>query len=308
MAGVALLGLALAGLNGCATPTPTSAPTDASATHVVATTSIWGDVVRQITDCGGGTVTTLIPSGADPHDYSPSASDVVEMVHADLVVANGLGLEEGLATAMAAAREDDAHIYDVGPYLDPQPLAEAGEEESSSGLDPHVFLDPVRVAKGAELIGAQLTATTGHDYGPCAAKVAASISAAGDEAGTIMSVVPADRRILVTDHDALGYFARRYNFRIAGVVIPGGSTLAQPSSSGLADLAETVRTTGVPAIFANTAHNTDLTEALAGEVGNVKVVPLYVDSLGAPGSGADSYQGLIRTDATRIADSLGQGS
>jgi zinc/manganese transport system substrate-binding protein len=106
---------------------------------------------------------------------------------------------------------------------------------------------------------------------------------------------------LVVAHD----FSRAYGYTVAGVVIPGGSTLAQPSSQELAALSGTVRTAGVKAIFANTANPTALIEALAKESGQrVAVVQLYVGSLGPPGSGADTYSGMMLTNARRIADAL----
>ena len=113
-----------------------------------------------------------------------------------------------------------------------------------------------------------------------------------------------EKRILVTDHDALGYFAAAYGYNVAGTVVPGGSTLAEPSSAELAALAATVQETGVPAIFANTANPQALVDALAAEVGDVEVVDLYVGSLGPAGSGADTYQPMMTTNAQRISDAL----
>jgi zinc/manganese transport system substrate-binding protein len=108
----------------------------------------------------------------------------------------------------------------------------------------------------------------------------------------------------VTDHDAFGYFSEAYDFEVAGVVIPGGSTLAEPSSEEFAGLVEVVREAGVRAVFANTAHRTVLIEALCAEVGDVAVVELYVDSLGAEGSGAEDYAGMMLTDARLVAQAL----
>jgi zinc/manganese transport system substrate-binding protein len=112
-------------------------------------------------------------------------------------------------------------------------------------------------------------------------------------------------RLLVTNHDALGYFADRYDFEIVGVVIPGGSTLADPSSAELAALVETLLETDVPAIFAETSSPAQLAETVAAEAGNdVEVVELHTGSLGEPGSGADTLIGMLRTNATRIRDAL----
>jgi zinc/manganese transport system substrate-binding protein len=274
-------------------------PTGATVS-VVATTTILGDVAGQVMSCAGGQVRTLMPIGADPHAYSPSSADVAAMVSADLVIANGLGLEETLSSALATARQDGADVLEVGPALDPQPFGD------SSSQDPHVWMDVSRTATAATVIGDKLAAVTGDTaYADCGGKVAASLTATDTEVRTILHEVPQASRILVTDHDAFGYFSRAYGFTVAGAVIPGGSTLAQPSSSELTALSQKIRETGVRAIFANTANPTALIDALAQESGtHVAVVQLYVGSLGAAGSGADTYQGMMLTDAHRIADGL----
>lgn len=298
-------------LAGCAS-TPESEPeSESSGVSVVATTTVWGNVTEQITACGGGQVTTLMPIGADPHDYSPSAQDVATMVNSDLVIANGLGLEEGLESAIESAQADGATVLTLAPDLDPLPFGggdhdHGGEDHDHEGDDPHVWLDPVRVATAAEIIGTQLSQVTGEaQYTECGTRVAEDIRATDAEVAEILMAVPDDRRILVTDHDALGYFADRYGFEIAGVVVPGGSTLGDPSSSEVADLVGTIKAAGVPAIFANTANPQGLIDALASEVGDVSVVELYIGSIGEPGSGAESYQTMMLSNASAIAGSLG---
>jgi len=250
-----------------------------------------------------------MPVGADPHDYAPSSQDVAAMVGADLVVANGLGLEEGLGQSLESATSDGATVFEVAPQLDPLPFGDdpaVGEDEGHGSDDPHVWHDVTRAAKASGLIGAELTKATGNpDYAECGTTLQGELMTVNDEVAATLATVPEERRILVTDHDALGYLAAAYGYRVAGTAIPGGSTLAEPSSAELAALAGTVRDAGVPAIFANTANPQALVDALASEVGDVEVVPLYVDSLGEPGSGADTFQGMVRTNAQRISDALG---
>ena len=189
---------------------------------------------------------------------------------------------------------------------EPQAEGEAPSEgEEHSGDDPHVWLDMTRAATGATLIGEQLTAATGNAaYTECGTQVADDITATNAEVVALLDTVPADQRVLVTDHDAFGYFSTAYGYEVVGVVIPGGSTLGEPSSAELSALAATIQAEGVPAIFANTANTTQLTEALAGEAGNVQVVPLYVGSIGDPGTQAATYQGMMRVNAERIASAL----
>jgi zinc/manganese transport system substrate-binding protein len=315
-AALALAGCASSGSDNAAASTSGSGGAGAS---VVATTTIWGDLTRQVVECAGaGEVATLMPVGADPHDYSPSSQDVAAMVGADLVVANGLGLEGGLEESIDSAKSDGATVFEVAPELDPLPFAEHSEEEGHSeeeaaeeehdhgSEDPHVWHDVTRAAKATGLIGAELTKATGNpDYAECGTLLQGELMTVNDEVAATLATVPEERRILVTDHDALGYLAAAYGYTVAGTVIPGGSTLAEPSSAELAELTTTVKEAGVPAIFANTANPQALVDALASEVGDIEVVSLYVDSIGEPGSGADTFQGMVRTNAQRISDALG---
>ena len=314
VATVAAAALILAGCAG--TDSETSASPTASAgtgATIVATTTIWGDISRQIVECtGAGEVSTLMPIGTDPHDYTPSSKDVAAMVGADLVVANGLGLEGGLEESLDSAAADGATVFEVAPLLDPLPFGEEGEERSEEegdehgSEDPHVWHDVSRAAKAAGLIGAEITRATGNpDYAECGTLLQGELMTVHDEVAATLATVPEDQRILVTDHDALGYLAAAYGYTVAGTVIPGGSTLAEPSSAELAELTATVEETGVGAIFANTANPEALVEALATELGDIEVVALYVDSLGEPGSGADTFQGMVATNAQLISDALG---
>jgi zinc/manganese transport system substrate-binding protein len=311
--------LLLAGCSSDAESGSATAPTGPGGVgaRVVATTTIWGDITRQVVECAGaGEVATLMPVGTDPHDFSPSSQDVAAMIGADLVIANGLGLEGGLEKSIESAKADGATVFEVAPQLDPLPFGghSEGEEHSEEeeeghehgSEDPHVWHDVTRAAKAAGLIGAELTKATGNpDYAECGTLLQGELMTVNDEVAATLASVPEERRILVTDHDALGYLAAAYGYTVAGTVIPGGSTLAEPSSAELAALATTVREAGVPAVFANTANPQALVDALASEVGDIDVVSLYVDSLGEPGSSADTFQGMVRTNAQRISEALG---
>ena len=283
-------------LTGCTSPQAT-APT------VVATTTILGDITHQITACAGGTSVTLMPNGTDPHDFAASSQQIALMDDADLVVANGLGLEAGLTDALASAKTDGAHILEVGPHLDPLPF-----NGSTTTPDPHVWFDMERMALAAELIGTTLADTTTHTaYRDCGQQVASRIRAAEKQVAATLNSVAESKRVLITDHDAFGYLAARYGYRVAGSVVPSSSTLAEPSSADLAALAADVRRLGVPAIFSNVGQPGALASAVASDAGTrVTVVPLYVESLGAPGTSADSYIGMMMYDATAIADALNQ--
>lgn len=323
---------------------PETSPAEESDVTVVVTTSILGDVTGEIVECAGGTVSVLMPVGTDPHDFSASSDQVASMINADLVVANGLGLESGLKDSLANAATDGATIFEVGPLIDPIEFGkgahsdhghdeaghddhghdeaghdeaghdEAGHDEAGhegdghdhGSLDPHFWFDMTRMAVAAQLIGAELTEVTGNqEYTTCADTTANSLRAAEGEVRALLEAVPADQRILVTDHEALGYLADTYGYEIAGTVIPAGTTLAEPSSADLANLVKVINAEGVNVIFTNAAQPSALADAVAAETGrDIAVVPLYVESLGAPDSPAATYMDMMRTNAQLISEGL----
>lgn len=333
---VALVSASIAVISGCSSPLDTGAETASPATEVsnapsgptiVATTTILGSVVSDILVCAVGddaSLTVLMPIGADPHDFQASSQQVAQMTDADLVVANGLFLEAGLVSILESVGEQDARILELAEGLQPLPFAYASqekddehnhsEEESTESedahehgdLDPHFWLDMGRMALATELIGSELATIVGDEiFAQCGVTVAERIRDA--EAGVVetLSSIPLDRRVLVTDHDSFAYFADSYDFRVVGVVVPGGSTLADPSSKALAELVGTIRAENVPAIFANTATSSAVAEAIAGEAGaGVEVVALFVGSIGGPGSGAENYIAMMQSNAALIAKAL----
>ncbi len=293
-------------LAGCA------GPADADVVAMATTTPI-GDVLADITACAGARSATLMGPGDDPHTFAPSSAQVAALARAGIVFANGLGLEEGLTSALEAATSDGARVVELAPLVDPigfaeEPLAEGETHEGHDhgAEDPHFWLDAARMALAAEVMGEVLAEDTGNgEFRSCGASTRDALLETDTEVRAILARVPPERRILVTDHHSFGYFAEAYGFRVAGVVIPGGSTDAEPSSAQLAALVGTVRDLGVPAIFSNTAAPSPLVDAVAAEAGGLTVVPLHVGSLGPAGSGADTYAGMMITNATLIAEALG---
>lgn len=310
-------------LGGCASSAPvTSTPTapGQSGPRIVVTTDIWGDVVGQLVACGGGTVEVLMPSGADPHDFAPSSAQLAGMQGAEIVIANGLGLEAGMQDALIGLRADGGNVWEIAPLLDPLPFSAARAHADEHGtadehdtaddhgaLDPHVWFDLQRMVKAVTLIGDELDSLNDGQgrYADCARQLADTFSSTDSEIRSRLAAIPEDQRILITDHDALGYFAAAYDFDVAGTVIPAGSTLAEPSGRDIAELAAQVSSLGVPAIFANVAQPQDLAQAVAAESGTqVQVIPLFVEGLGEPGSGADTYLTMMRTNTELIASGL----
>lgn len=305
-----LVALALVA-SGCSSPS-SGEPTGIT---VVATTTIWADVAAQIVG-DDGSVVSLMPVGADPHGFQASSSQVAAMVSADLVVANGLGLEVGLTDVLETAQLDGANVLWVGVAAQPVgsvsgsrtclPLLASAGIDQPTGCDPHVWMDPERAALAAVAIADALVQMDDSvDWRARASDYAQELATAAQTIESMLLPIPDARRKLVTNHDSLGYFAARFDLEIIETVIPTGSTLADPSSGDLADLVERMIEEDVKVIFAETTDPTGLAEAVASEVGaNVSVVELYTGSIGAPGSGADSLIGMLTLNAELIADAL----
>ncbi len=272
---------------------------DGDRPDVVVTTTILGDVVRQVVG-DAAEVQVLMPVGADPHEFSASTRQAEAMAAADLLVVQGGGFEQALGRVIDAARHDGTPVFAVADHVD-----------LLAPNDPHVWTDPVRMASAVDALGATLAGIDGMDPGVTsrAASYAAQLRALDGDIRAMVAGVPPDRRVLVTNHDVFAYFADRYGFEVLGAVVPSLSTAAGASPAGLEDLAHLIAARHVPAIFAETTRPTALAEALADEVGApapVAVIELYTESLGEPGSGADTYLGLLRTDAQRITGALVQ--
>jgi zinc/manganese transport system substrate-binding protein len=283
--------------------------------RIVVTTSTLGDLVSKVVG-SDATVEILMPIGADPHSFSPSSRQVAALSDADLVVTNGLGLEENFSDVLEGVIGDGGSVLDLGSMLDPIPFGvddedheeeDHGEEEDDDHtLDPHIWMDPLRMADAARFVAEALSEVDdGIDWTARAASYSADLNELHTEIEGMLSPIDDSKRLLVTNHDALGYFAARYGFEVIGTVIPGGSTLGDPSSEDLASLVATMRELGVCVVFAETTRPSVLAEAVAAELGGeVQVVELFTGSLGEPGSGAETLIDLLRLDATRIAEAL----
>lgn len=230
----------------------------------------------------------LLETGDDGHDHEDEESHEEGDGHVD----HGEGEHRG-------DHGEDAHGHEEHEEQDD------GHEHGPE--DPHIWTDPSRMAGGVEALGEAVTQLDGIDPGAVQDQAAAYAQELRDLDGEIESLlagIPEDQRVLVTNHEVFGYFADRYGFEVVGTVIPTSSTQAEPSGAQLDDLADTIRDYDVPAIFADTSTSTDLADRLAGSVGDIEVVQLYSESLGDEGSGAESYVGMMRTNATLIASAL----
>jgi zinc/manganese transport system substrate-binding protein len=312
---VPVLAVALV-LAGCGGSNDDTAGDGCAVGRVVATTTVLGDVVASVVG-DRADVDVLMPIGADPHGFEASAAQAAGLREAGLIVANGLDLEEGLTDVIEGAEADGVPVFRATDHVDLLPFGDHDEEGHGDGdgdghegtMDPHIWTDPARMAAVTGALGAALADLDpgcGNGWRTAAADEQEALLELDREVEDRLDAVPAEMRKLVTNHHSFGYFADRYGFEMIGVVVPGGSTLAEPSPADLADLVAAVEASGVPAVFAETTQPAVLARAVADELGRgVEVVTLYTGSLGEPGSGAETYEAMMLLDADRIAGALG---
>jgi zinc/manganese transport system substrate-binding protein len=296
------------------TASTAAAVTDGDLPTIVVTTNILGDVVTR-TVGGLAEVEVIMPVGADPHEFAPSAKQAEAMENADLLVVNGAGFEAGMTDIIEQVESSGTPVFEFTDHVELLEFDgdhEAGhsdeEDHDQSGDDPHIWTDPSRMVSAVEAFGGALIDVEGIDAAAVDAQVQAyvdeliALDAAMDDT---LSVVPPERRVLVTNHEVFGYFADRFDFDVVGAVIPSLTTSAEPSTAEVEALAELIEQEQISAIFADTSGSTQLADAIAESAGtDVAVVVLYSESLGEPGSGADTYIGMMTTNATLIADAL----
>lgn len=273
---------------------------------IVVTTNILGDITREIVG-DQAEVTVLMKPDADPHSFGISAQEAARLEKADLVVHNGLGLEEGIARNVAAAEDAGVPALEVGANVDPLPYT---SDESEGEPDPHFWTDPARVLMAVDLITEHVVEEVD---GVDADTVRANAEAYAGEVeeldawmGEEFSALSDEDRRLVTNHHVFGYLADRYDFEVIGAVIPSGTTLASPSTSDLKDLSDAVAEAGVSAVFADSSRPDRLATVMAEEAGvEIEVVALYSESLTAEGGGAATYLEMMRANTEAIAAGLG---
>lgn len=278
----------------------TTGPAEPEGTlRIIVTTSIVGDVVSNVVG-DHAEVSVLIPNGGDPHEFQLSAKQVAELRDADLVVAIGLGLEPSIAKALDDAATDGTRVLELGPSVDPRSYPDGSP-------DPHIWFDPLRMIDATRLIADALDELdSATDWSANAEAYVDQLTDADEQIATLIAVLSADQRKLVTNHESFGYFADRYGLEVVGVIIPGGSTLANPSSAELAELVQVVNELAVPVIFAETTESSELAIAIAGETTQpVTVVELLTESLAPAGQPGDSLISLLLVDAERIVAGLG---
>ena len=282
---------------------PAAAQSASQGPRVIASTSVFADMVRQVGGDRLGSVRSIVPAGVDVEDYEPTPDDLQALAQANLLVMNGLALDRWVPKLVQAANpgintlvlSDGLRVLGVGSS-DDQDIAQNG--------NPHFWLDPQYAKVYVGKIHDQLVSIDPDGSATYDANAAAYLAQLDELDGWIqqqVATIPVDNRKLVTFHEAYPYFAARYGFQLIGVITP--SPGQDPSAGELAKLVDTVKAAHVKAVFSEAQFSPKLTQTLAQEAGVQQVVTdLYNDSLGDPP--ADSYIGMMRYDVGRMVQAL----
>ena len=295
--------------------------------RVVATTTIVGDVVSQI---GADLIdlSILLPVGTDPHGFDPTPQDIAKVAEADVIFANGAGLEEFLDNLIESAGviEKVAHVSEGIEFLMPEgnerehesqehgqehsaeerSEEHEGEEHQHDGADPHVWTDPNNVMvwlDNIEQLLSDLDPENAQAYQANAEAYLVELEDLDDWIHEQVVQIPPGNRKLVTDHGIFAYFSDRYGFEQVGTLIPGFSTLAEPSAQELAQIEDTIQALDVQAVFVGNTVNPALAERVAEDTG-VQLIYVYTGSLSEPGGEADSYLTYMRYNTNAFVDAL----
>jgi zinc/manganese transport system substrate-binding protein len=247
-------------------------------------------------------VRSFVPRNGDAHSFEPGTQDVKTLGQARVVFINGLGLEAWFEKLLSNAASK-ANVVTLSDGLKPRQLQEDGQTIN----DPHMWWDLTRTQTYVNRIAKALeTADPAGKpvYSTNAKKYNAELAQLDTWAKLEVAKIPVAKRKLVTNHDALGYFAARYGFKIIGQVIPSLGTEQAPSAKELANLSRTIKRESMTAIFTENTINPKLAQTLAEETGAKIAPPLYTDSLGTPGSSGDTFIKAFRYNVTTIVNAL----
>lgn len=264
---------------------------------------VGGDAIR---------LTVLLEPGVEAHDFELSPELGAALEQADLILLSGAGLEDWLDdTLTTIGAQDRVRDLSEGIELRAPATEQLHEDEAHADAtdgDPHYWLSAahaIRMVENARDALSEADAANADGYAARAASLIERLEAADAEVRNLIGEVPADERRIVTDHDALGYFVHEYGLEVVGTVFPSLDVSAEPSARDIESLVATIRAEGVRAIFTESAVNPRLARAVAEET-DARLVeePLYTDSLGPPGSGADTLDGMLIHNARVIRDGL----
>ncbi len=269
-------------------------------TNVVATTTFLADIARNIAG-DRLMVDSLLADGADPHSYQPVPADTVKVSESTILIVNGLEYEGFLQPVLENAGGERS-IITASDGLEARQMREEGD----SVTDPHMWLDPIRVIKYVENIreglsradpdGAEIYKSNADGYIVRLQELDIWIKEQ-------VAQIPSEQRLLVTNHESLGYFADRYGFSVIGDVLQSVSSVASPSAQQMAVLVDQIKASGAPAIFLDAADNPALAQQIAAETDVMVVTDLHLESL-TEAAPAGTYIDMMKHNVTQIVDAL----
>jgi zinc/manganese transport system substrate-binding protein len=289
--------------------------------NVVATTGIVADIAEAVAG-PDVEVEQVIPDGSSPHDFELSAQDRQVIEEADLLIASGAGLEAGIPLDEVDApqwtltdhvgellpfTEAGAHEHAEEEHAAEEEEHAAEEEHEHGGDDPHVWMDPTRVAAALPALADALSEADpsgASGYDQRAQAYAKGLEGLDTELDRRLASVPAADRELVTSHDSLGYFADRYGFEVVATAFPASGPEAEASAGLIDEVEDAVREHDVPAVFAQEEDDPETLRLIADETGVEIEEALIIESPGTAGS----YEEMLRQDAALIAAALGAGT
>ena len=288
-----------------------SATTDSDgALSVLASTSFLADISQNVAG-DRVQVQSLLPIGADPHAYQPAPSDVAKIAESKVLILNGLEYEHFIEPLLENAGGERL-VIEATTGLTPLQMeehadsAESGDSHGYEAGDPHMWLDPNLVITYVENIrdGLSKADTDGAEiYAANAEAYIAKLKELDSFIKEQVATIPTERRLLVTNHEAMGYFADRYGFEVVDTILPSFSSEAGASAQEIAAAVDAVKSSGAPAIFLGEVENSDLANQIASET-DVKVVAgLYLESL-TDGEPASTYIEMMKNNVIQIVNAL----
>jgi zinc/manganese transport system substrate-binding protein len=292
---------------GCGSSSSSGGSGSGKQLKVIATTTQLGDFARAV---GGAhvDVTQILKPNTDPHDYEPRPEDVRETAGAKVVLESGDELDKWMADIVEQSGTDGTRV-DVGSKLTIHRPGETSGPEKSK-YDPHWWHDPRNAEAAVAVIRDAFIAADKGDaaaYRANADRYLAKLRTLDSGIQACFAKVPVGERKLVTDHDAFGYFAARYDISVVGAVIPSQTTQAQPNAGDVADLVKTIEREHVHAVFPESSINPKLAKAIARQTGASSSGTLYGDTLGPAGSSGATYLQMEQANADAMAKGFTDG-